>query len=402
MIASLAVLLSLGILGTISFAATDARARLRQGFVGSWVERGFTERYFTGFNATPQATKVVTFTVSNPGNDTNIPITIGGLTVTVNTGSGLSAAAVTALLSQAIDQNGLVRGRVTPTYAGTTITLTGRHIGDDFQVVLGTGLSALTTVQQAAFADPVPFGRIVIKTGINPSGPEALVGVAKSVLFRAQVITVTPDPAFVSGAKFTVSVYEIRDGDRVLLKSITETSATNLDTTIDTLVANLNTALAGRVVATANNASATAFLLTAGLAGLEFDVDVSVDDSGASVPPVSIAYTEGPSHQTSLGRALAGLSMRSDIDVAVYGSEEGVYGPNAGVLTAEEGKVWVASDEVVTPGATVFVELGNTATNGRLFMTGSSTRVALSRRRVRWERDGNNADDGIAVVRLDI
>ncbi len=386
--------------------STDVRDRTRQGIVGGWCYHGVGDEWFTGWNSTPQAVKIVTVTVTDQGDDDDVIITVNGKDVTYNTGTGKSLATIGAELAAAINAEPLAGAVAVASFDTATLTLTGRYPGLDWSVSIASDpdsvLSAVTTTQSAAEAEAVPFGRAVIYTGRNTGESEMLVGLAKSSLFTAQVQTLSI--AYISGAKITVSVYEVRGGQRIHLRSVTETSASSQDATIDALIANLNAELpANTVNVTADNASATAAIFTAEIPGFEFDVEYSIGDEGASIPAVTKSLTTGPNRSTSIHRALVGISCQSPMDPSpTIGGTEGSYAGNAGVIIANKGWLWVESAQAPVFGDDIYVELGVSADNGQLFTTSSATRVALSRSALKWEMDGVTSADGIAAVRISV
>lgn len=395
----LLTILALGtMLGAITQTAGDVRSRSRQGKPGQWVERGGTEEYFTGLNQNPQAVQVSTVVLTDPGDSIDVTITINGIAVTVNTGTGLAAAAIGALLAAAINANPLVRANVLASFATVTLTLTGLTPGATFTVASTTGasLAAPTLVTTAASAAVIPFGRALISQGFQTGEGERLVALAASSLLTAQVITASV--TFVTGSVITATVYEIRGAERVQIGSVSETSATSVAVTSAALLASLNTVLPANTVNVTGGV--TNLVFTAEILGFEFDVELSADDTGASVPVWTKALTTGPSASTSIHRALCGVSLYSHIDPAPSGSTLGEYGANAGVLVANKGKLWIESDETISPSDTVFIELGVAADNGQFFGASSATRIALARDRVRFERDGVTTADSIAAVRL--
>lgn len=387
---------------TISQGVSDVRSRSRQGKPGQWVERGFTEEYFTGLNQSPQAVQVSTVTLTDQGDDDDVIITINGIDVTINTGTGLSLAQIGAALAAAINAEPLVRGQVAASFDTATLTLTGVVPGLAFTLSIAsdpdTVLSADTAVTAADAADPIPFGRAVMMTGFNTGESEKLVALAASTVFTAQVATATI--AYVEDAVIRIKVYEVSGSERTIIADVSEASAVNRDTTVDALVVLLNADLpTNSVLAAADNATATGIVFTAEVLGLEFEVEVFAGHEGATLPATSVAATTGPSFATSIGRSICGVSLYSHTDPA-SSTGEGEYAGNAGVLVASKGKVWVECDETVVHGGTVFVEMGVSADNGKLYAAASSTRVALSRRVAVWERDGLAAGDSIAAVRL--
>ena len=381
---------------SISQGFGDVRSRARQGLVGDWVFADHTRRGGFGVNSSPQAVQVVTFDVADPGDDLVVTIDIDGIVVSAATGTGNNATQIAALLATAINAEPLVRGKVAATSAVAVVTLTGQNPGLSVTVTAGTSTSNVATATAADSADPIPFGRAVIHTGFTSNEEESVALPS----FAAQVITIAA--TYVASAKIRVAVYEVLNGERILLADVTETSATSLDATLDALAAALNTALpANSVLAASTPATATAITLTAERAGMEIEVDVGAGDEGASVPVWTVTNTTGPSVATSLARAFRGISLYSSSDQAPAVGSAGEYAGNAGVKFAQRGVVWVESTETPAVGGTVYVETAAGATLGRLYTTGSSTRVALPRSRATWDRPGLTAADGIAAVRLE-
>lgn len=391
------------LVGSIHMGSPDVRGRMRQGIPGAPVEWGSSVEYFTGLNKSPQAVQVSTVAVTDPGDNTVVTITINGTAVSINTGAvSADATSIAAQLATAINANGLVRSRVAATSAAAVLTLTGLVMGTDgaFTVANTTAasLAAATLVTTAASAAAIPFGRAVFAQGFQTGEGEPYVALAAAGGFTPQVITSTI--AFVSGAVLTVEVYERRGAFRTLLTSQNDAMATSADASLDAMAVLLNAALAANTVLVASApATATGLVFTAEVPGTEIEVYVTAGSEGASVPAITTVETTGPSPATSFERAFAGMSMHN-IDSPAVGSLQGEYAGNAGVLVMRKGLMFVASAEVITQGATVYVETGVTADNGKLFIAGSATRIALPRSRILWERDGNLAADGIAIVRL--
>jgi|GEM_PF-3904920 len=386
----------------------DARSRARQGIVGDAVYSDGTRREGNGINSVPQAAKTVTVTVTDQGDDDAVILTLDGVPVLYNTGTGQTLAQIGAGIAAAVNANPLSAANWTATFLTATLTLTSRQPGVDGTVSIAADpasvLSAVTTTVAAAAAAEVQFGRAIITTGYNPGGrgslgeTERLVGVASTARFTAQVQTLAP--TFVTAAILTATVIEIRGGERHQIASVSETSVTTLAVTLAALLASLNAALPANTVNVTGGVADLVF--TAEIAGLEFTVDMGASDTGATIPAIVKTDTTGPSAATSLHRAWCGISKYSPIDGAItLTGNAGVYAPNRGVVYILRGVVWVASEEAPVQNGTVHVELAPGVNAGRFFATGSSTRVALSRAIARWERDGLVASDSLAAVRLE-
>lgn len=374
--------------------ATDVRATSPQGAVGDWAGYGDFDRWCTLFNQSPQAVQVTTVTVSDPGDNTDVSIVINGFTVTANTGTGLDASGVAATLVVAINADPRVRADVRATSSTTTLTLTGLTPGLAFTCTESDGaLASVTTTTSATEAEAIPVGRAMISQGYQ--GSKKLGALAKSSLLTAQVITAT----VVTGVATTrpIRIWEIRGDERTLLADTVFAGSATEATEATNIADAANLALAASTVLAAANSTAVTF--TAEVAGLEFEVEIGQVTTG----DITLAATTGPSPSTSICRALAGVSMRpQDEECATIGGTSPEWPANAGVRAAQGGMLWVESDEAITAGAPVFIELGVTADNGQLFLADSATRLQLPKRMVVWERDGSSSSDSLAAVRLNI
>lgn len=391
----------------ISQGFGDVPSRSRQGMVGDWAMVSHLNRYNTGLNAAPQRVKIMTVTVADPGDSQVITITINGGLVTYNTGTGKDLATIGAELAALINQEPLARGVANASFNTATLTLTGQWPGQDFTVVLGpTALSSLTTTQSPLTANPIPFGRAVIQRSFNSNmggqESERLVALADTSLFTAQVVKLAP--TYVSGAKIRVRVYEVWGAERELIPQadVTETSATDLATTLTALAASLNAKLPANSVNVTVTDTNTTLSFTAERLGMEIDVEAGVGDEGASLPADAVTYPVGPDTTTSLHRAWAGIALYSPAEEQpVGGADEGQYAGNAGIKYGQQGPIWVKSDDtIVWNEPSVYVELAPGATAGRFYNTSSATRVRLGKNRARWDRDGITASDSLAAVRL--
>lgn len=383
--------------------ATDVRGALQQGAVGQWAANADVRRSGTLFNASPQAVQISTITVSGPTNSHLYTVTINGFNVTFTSDSGATTQEVVDGLVAAINLDARVRGDVIAVgTSATVVTLTGLIPGRLFNLAEAEADLAIATSQAAAAAAAVPVGRAMITQGYDTAGEaEELGALAASALLTAQVITIAFG-AFVSGQVNRFKVYEISGSERRQIADVSEAAATDRDTTIDALVALLTTALpANTVVATADNATATALVFTASIKGYQFEVEFEAGHEGASLQTLTYTATTGPSTATSIHLALRGVSMRPlDEECATIGGNDPAWPGNRGVVVAKQGPLFVESAEVVTAGSPAFIELGVTADNGKLFMVGSATRVRLASGLARWERGGNVAADSLAVARL--
>jgi len=387
--------------------ALDVLGRQRIGAPGDSAAYSDSDRTSTAFNSSPEAVQITTVTMTDQGDDDDVIITINGYDVEYNTGTGLALAAIGAAFAAAINGDERVRGDVRASFDTATLTLTGLTPGETFTVSIASDpdsvLSAVTTTQAAAESAAIPAGRLcIVQTNSDAHSAEELCAIAKSSLLTAQVITFTC--TYVASAIVKASIYEIRGSERVHLGSGIFVSATDLNATLDGLAAAINTALAANTVLAASTpATATDITLTAEVLGLEFDVELEHVSGGASSPVFTKTYTTGPSPLTSIARAALGVSQRpNDEEVSTIGGTDPEWPGSAGVRLWKESQVIVESDEAITNGGTVYVELGVTADNGQFFAADSATRLALPKAMAEWRRDGGVSAHSVAVVRLNI
>lgn len=386
-------------MGNVSQGFGDVRGLMRQGLVGDRSRISHLDRMGFGLNQSPQAKEVWTATISDPGDDTDVTITINGVDITINTGTGLDASGVAAALVAGINAEPLVRGQVVASNVTTTLTLTGTIAGVAFTASESDGaIASLAQATAAASAEAVPFGRFVITQGRQSGYSDEIVALAKSSLFTAQVKTITV--TYVASAVLVCNVYEVRNGEKELIGNAAVTSATDRDTTLDALIAAINADLpANSVIVTADNASATALIFTAEVAGLEFEAEILHVGGGASAPAITPADTTGPSESTSFHRAVRGISGYSPRDpAATVGGTTGQYAANAGVCYWGRASVWMDCDETPTAGSPVYVELGVSADNGKAFAADSATRIRVARDLARWLADGLVSTDSLGEL----
>jgi hypothetical protein len=388
----------------IAQTAVDAgRVRSPIGLPGDWGAHGDFDKWVTLWNASPQAKKVVTTTITDPGDGVNITITVENVAVTVSS-TGLDATGIAAALALAINMEPRIRANVIASSAVAVLTLTGLNEGYDFQVSeADANLSTPTVVTAAASSAAVPCGRAMISRDRNGTWTsERLGALAASALLTAQVITISV--AYQASEVLEANVYAVRGGEKELIATARVVSATSQDATLDALATALTTALTGLPVTVASApASATGLVFTASLPGFEFDADVLPLGGAGTQPAITKAYTTGPNPATSIHRALAGVSLRPQDEMAASVLATDVEWPGGrGVRAGIQGEVIVACAEAVIEGSPVFVELGVTADNGKFFLASSATRVQLPRALAFWTRRGYPAGDGVGAIRINI
>jgi hypothetical protein len=388
---------------TISAQASDARARSRQGIVGMLLFTSHLTQILTAINEDPQAVQIDDITIDTANDDTLYTVTINGVDTTIDSGAAATTTTIRDALIAALLLAPLARGFVIASIKDADeLTLTGLTPGLAHTVAVSAGAGgaiSVASVQVAATAAAVPFGRLVINDGLEPDGVVPLGKLAQSTSLTAQVHTL--NIIFVASATYLVTVRD--EAGEVLAQGETDAD-TNTDTTGTAIAATLNGLLpAASVLVASVGGGSGDITFTAELAGREFSVEVGTNEAGqAGGAIVSQTDTTGPSRATSVNRAALGISLHSQNDPATtIGGLEGEYAPNVGMrLLKGANAIFVERPGVVAGGDPVFVELNVTADNGKFFNADSATRVRLVK--ATWERDGINTADGVAGLRIDL
>lgn len=375
--------------------ASDVRASMREGRVGQKLYASAADVSGFAINDSPATAQVATYTVDTGSNGATYTLTINSVDISVVAASG-TASEIAEQLKDAINAEPLVRGAVSAARSGDDVVVTSLIPGESFTATESDNNLSVVATTANDTADAIEFGRAVIRTGATDDG-ELKCGKASDSLLSAQVITLAV--AYVASVEYTVGV-EFR-GQKYEVQS---TADTDQDTTITNLVAALNAVLpASSVVVTDNDSGsndADSIIFTSEVEGEEIDIYWGTSDDGASHPAITRTDTTGPSPSTSLARAFLGISLHSDDDpAATVGGTAGQYAGGDGVRYLEKGTIWVESDQSISYGDDVYVELDNTSSDcGKFFNTASSTRALLAG--ARWVKDGSTASDSLAAIEL--
>lgn len=379
---------------TISQQAQDVRRRVRVGLPGQPLYAGKTNLVRDALNQSPQRVKTATITVDSGVNGAIYSVTINGSTVEYESES-TDTSVIAAGLEAAIVADPLATAVVAVESAANVITLTGLYPGFDWSLVGASANLTTSVTQQPLGAAPIPFGSFVVSQGYDEQ--DELCALASSAMFAEQAETWSV--AYVQDAVLGVTVFERRGSELHVLADVEVTSATGQAETVTAIANALNAALpANSVVVSVDDDN---LVLAAEIAGLEFEVVISHLAGGATGPAISKVDSIGPDASTSIHRAALGVAMHTrDDNAGPIGTTEGAYEGNAGLRVLVRGDVWVALDGQPSKGGPVYVELaGDDA--GKLFTSGSSTRVALARDAASWQNPGPPAD-GVSAVRLSL
>lgn len=367
---------------TISIRASDITERVAQAICGQLAESGRNSVIRTYTNYSPAAAQVTTVEITSASAQT-YTLTINGVSIDVVADGGDTVTTIAAEFVSKINAEPLIRGQVSASNAAGVITLTGTYPGISFTVTESeTDIGSPSTTTSAADAAAVAFGIAVMKSGFGSGSVDEAGQLGKKVAtaaFTAQVVTITP--SYVASAEYSLGVTF-----RGVTYWASTIGATDLDATIDALVAEINARLpASSVVAAANASTATAFTLTAEIVGEEFSVTFGCSDEGTGTPTSTIADTKGIA--TSLVQALAGVSLYAlDEAASTVGASDASYPAYAGMKVLEEGRVWVENSQTLALGDAVYCDTAD----AKFYNTSGSTRVLVPD--YKWIRSSRSSD----------
>ena len=375
-------------MSTISMRAQDVTERRAQAICGQLAEaQGAQVRTLT--NYAPAAKQVTTVTVSSASAQT-YTLTVNGVAFDYVADGSDTTTTIAAGLAELINAYPSVRAAVIATSSAAVLTLTGTYPGISFTVTESeTDLGSPSTTTAAAASAAVGFGVAVMSSGPDSASVDEVTSLGRKVAtaaLTAQVVTITP--TYIASAEYSLGVTF-----RGVTYFASTIGATDLDATIDALVAEINARLpANSVLAAANASTATAFTLTAEIVGEEFSVTFGCSDEGTGTPTSTIADTKGIA--TSLNQALAGISLYAlDEQASTIGDSDAAYPAGAGIKVCAEGRVWVSNSETIAFGDKVYID----TSDGLFYNSTGSTRVLIPR--YRWIRSSRSGDGlGLALL----
>jgi len=366
------------------------------GFPGAKFDN--TGQVLTAVNLTPEAKQITTVTVGTGGAQT-MTLLINGFPITaVGTGGDTTAQNATKL-ADAINANTYVSGVVVAEASAATVIVTSRFGGRAFTLVETAGDLTPVATQANAEAAPIPYGRLVVRTG-NASNEESTVlcGLAAASLLTAQEdnLALTYDAAV--GAKVSIKYYDPAIGEYVT-RAFEHTQATDADTSVVALHDQINAVMPANTIL-ASHGTADTLTLTSEVAGVPFEVEYGFGtgrDTGAWVHT-----TNSTLDATNVNRLLLGLNewtaTNENVDVA---GEPAIPGGSICAIKSH-GRNYVLSEDAAVVGKPVFLRLvANGALDklGGLRATPNAGCIRLDS--YRWHKElGSkvNAGTNLAVV----
>lgn len=336
------------------------------------------------------------YTISVPGSPTAgvHTVTINDVAVSYTAASGASQATVGAGIVQAMNGDGAQGSLMTASYASGTITATARRRGESLVISYSfpSGSGSATEATAASSGSFVPAGRLLVSRRTSSTGPTRGATLLETVatpsvgITTAQVVTTTIVSA--TGAKFQGTV-RLADGTFYDIGPVAHD--TNTATTATAIVTAANAALPANSVLCARPAADGVITWTSESYGEEFSVELREITGTAST---SVTYTSNTAaYAVSVERGLFGIAAYS---VALTTDGQGGTVPGypaaSAVALVTKGEVATATTETVSPGGAVYV-----GTDGRLYTSRGSGRIALPKSRASWVA---NINSSTAVLRL--
>ena len=345
---------------------TTVRSRRRPGRPGLLYDSSNLNEEVNVANKHPQAVQEDKLTVSTAEDDREYVFKVNGVEITIDSGDGATTGSIAEALAEAHNASPMVRQKVMASAENDEVTFTGQSPGVPYDIETDDANLALESVSDATQADPVPFGRVVIRSGRSSDGRMGRLA-NDNGLDKASV-------TFEHGETDAGTVTLKIDGDY-----ITATGAT------------------AEALATAINAEVPAHTVTATDAGTA--VTVEVDTAGDVFELVSFGgdislddHTRGD----SVERLALGVS-RSAYDEEVSRDGQAAYPPNAGVSVLRRGRIWVESPSGGHDDDEVYVQMtGDDA--GKVYPTRDAGRINISSLASWYMAD---AGEGLGVLSCD-
>lgn len=262
----------------------------------------------TGRKAGGAAAQQDTITVDTAADDTTYALNIAftntetgeefSEAISVDSGTGATKTSIRNQLITAINQNANLSQWVRAALKDSDeFYVTARIPGASFTLTESDGNLSTTTSTSASSGNPVDFGRLVVENASNTKEcdhPRS--GNATAAVYACDV---DGQGTLETGDTIKVVLRMDLDGDgeKEKVAEVVALFDTNQDTTLDALVAVLNTALetygtGTSILVAANDATATGLVFTSEIPGLDFDVEVYVFDASASeTVPLTVTTT---------------------------------------------------------------------------------------------------------------
>lgn len=317
-----------------------------------------TGHRITAFNLSPEVKQIVTVTVGTGGAQT-MTLRINGFDSTAIGEGGDSTTDNAADLAAAINANKFISGAVVAEASAATVIVTSRHAGVAFTYSAEAGDLTPALTQANAQADPIPYGRLVLKTGNGGNTEKTLLGgLASAARLTAQVDTLTLTYDAAVDAIVDLEYYDPTIGQYVQ-RSFVHTQATDAATSLTALAAQINGVLPANTILA--DAAAAVLTLTAEVAGAMFRVTYGFGtgrDTGAWVHTTN-AGTEA----TSIEKLALGILEYTATTEAIEVDGEAAVEAAKAMNIRRNGRSWTVTEDSDVTGKPVYVRL---AANGTL------------------------------------
>lgn len=319
-----------------------------------WPHTKTTVRH--GVNIDPEANQIEEISVGDPGDDETYAVEINGQRVEFTTGTGADNDSLVNGLTDAINSEPLVSGYV-EAEADTTadvITVTEREGAGAFTIVEVADPSSVLEISQTqahAEADPIPFGRALLRNGFQGDQDTRRVKLPRAADLTARDIQVTLGGA----ADGDYSLRIQYDGMQLFVARHTAAADTEDDILTalrDDINNNGPNVLTATVDSGPNPSELHIVSETAGFADYHIDeadgpshINVDVDAEGDDVRDI-----------------LFGIAQRSDT-MERTGENDAEYPPKSEVNVMSEGGIVVEVEDTPTADGRLWVRMAANGSN---------------------------------------
>lgn len=300
----------------------------------------------------------------------------------------LRAASFAALINSHPDHSIVFEA----TSAAAVVTMTNRVKGRSNTL---TGVTELTAATGTAATSPSNLrpGRLVVLASLlaAASRGQNVVGAQNGSAVKH------PALADFSAMGATITLASIVSGETVHLEveteegkfTVSQTFATDVDTTASRLQAKLDAKLTAQVSSASNRwirATVATSVITITTQtfdlGAWFSVAANVEGAAATTGTATVAYTTAESGASAVRKALLGFASNAGSEFAIDSQAE-ILPPYRPVHVEQQADVWVASTAAVTTASAVYVGTAS-GEEGLLYTAAGSGRRKLAPTQVRW------------------
>ena len=357
----------------------EYKKNLRRGPVGTFEDTSQNREMYPYANKDPLAKQKDTFVIDSAVDDTDYDVEIEGFGISADSGSGATVDSIASDLTDAINDEPNVTGVVSASVASDTITVESFEGGLEFTATTDDpNITHTAEVQSASEADPVPFGRGLLKNGqgndIGLAKLPAEADLNKRVLYlEVDTATDNTDYGFLFDHEGTTREVTIDSGN-----------GATLDSVVNDLQAGLDGLALDGITVTANTTDDRVEVESETAGFVDFDIN--------SYDPALLTLVENQAGD-ALDDEFAGIAIKA----AVEGEQ---YPPRDQMTVATKARVFVPVEQSVSAGDDVYMRLSANGNNDEMGVFTNAYESGVAPLRSASFKEGVNGKMAVVDLKL--